>query len=225
LRRAAQRAARISYQPAEDWSKSLVDPMQLLAAFPCLKLRNGYILRAYLYTADDNGNGVVWVMPSDTPFPEPAECERIPELLGDCPKPPGASADWMAYIEADGSAFSYLCASLLHRELAEFGARWHGCGWSTCHILCRDPWNSPKTRGLSSEMDRDRTKWNLLAPLPNDWQISVTQISDATVVTLHTFSGLGQQVIEQLRDTYRLSSYRPECSSVVLAEGPGGYVF
>jgi len=45
----------------------------------------------------------------------------------------------MAAIEGDGSPESYIQASLLARELREFGVRWHGCDWSTQEILDKNP--------------------------------------------------------------------------------------
>ena len=34
------------------------------------------------------------------------------------------------------AAWAYMCASILARELAEFGAMWHGCDWDT-HTIVR----------------------------------------------------------------------------------------
>jgi len=42
------------------------------------------------------------------------------------PRPHGALDDFMDAIEGDGSAWSYLSASLFAREAAELGALWHG---------------------------------------------------------------------------------------------------
>ena len=56
----------------------------------------------------------------------------------DPPKPPGA-VPLMQAIEGDGSPWSYLSASILRREAAEFGARWHGCVWSGQTILSKPP--------------------------------------------------------------------------------------
>ena len=43
----------------------------------------------------------------------------------------------MQAIEGDGSPWSYLSASILRREAAEFGPIWHGCVWSDQTILSK----------------------------------------------------------------------------------------
>ena len=40
----------------------------------------------------------------------------------------------MDVIEDDGAPWSYLAASLVARELLEYGAMWHGIGWGTYEI-------------------------------------------------------------------------------------------
>ena len=50
----------------------------------------------------------------------------------------------MQAIEGDGSPWSYLSASILSREAAEFGAMWHGCDWSDQTILSK-PRGKPTT--------------------------------------------------------------------------------
>ena len=61
--------------------KSNIDPARLVDLFPPLKLRKGYQLRAYLFREGGNGNGVVWAMPEDAPFPEPNECPTLENHL------------------------------------------------------------------------------------------------------------------------------------------------
>ena len=63
LRRRAQRASNVTDRGPEGWSKSDVDPMALLSAFPSLHLKEGLTLRAYQFREGGNGNGVVWAMP------------------------------------------------------------------------------------------------------------------------------------------------------------------
>ena len=44
------------------WQLNSVDPMHLLAVFPQLKLKPGYVLKSYLY-GDSNSNGYVVAFP------------------------------------------------------------------------------------------------------------------------------------------------------------------
>ena len=66
------------------------------------------------------------------------------------PKPSDALDEFMEAIDGDGKPWSYLCASLLARELAEFGAMWHGCGWSEHAILGENPFNAQSPTRLLS---------------------------------------------------------------------------
>ena len=123
----------------DGWSISPVAPATVMAPFTSLHLRSGYVLRAYQFKEGGNGNAIVWAMPADEPFPQPASCARLKDHFPEAPKPGTALDDFMAAIEGDGSRWSYLSASLLQRELCEFGARWHGCEWSTHEILGAEP--------------------------------------------------------------------------------------
>ena len=53
------------------WSKSQVEPVEVLKAFPALRLKKGFVLRAYQFREGGNGNAVVWAMPEESPFPSP----------------------------------------------------------------------------------------------------------------------------------------------------------
>lgn len=62
--KAAKEAAPPNKSP-EGWSFSPVDPQKTLAVFNNLKLKEGFVLRAYQFREGDNGNGIVWAMPED----------------------------------------------------------------------------------------------------------------------------------------------------------------
>ena len=73
-------------------------------------------------------------------------CRRSPWTIvrgsktrGCSPRGPPGAVPLMQAIEGDGSPWSYLSASILSREAAEFGAIWHGCVWSDQTILSKPP--------------------------------------------------------------------------------------
>lgn len=132
---AAARATAGQSLQSDGWHKSDLSPEMLLDTFNCLWLKDGYVLRAYIYKAGENGNGIVWAMPSDSSYPEPSECTKLTDQFLEPPKPEHALDDFMEAIDGDRSEWSYMCASILHRELEEFGARWHGCNWSDQKII------------------------------------------------------------------------------------------
>lgn len=99
------RAAETCPQPDDEpngWSKSKVDPMDLLGVFESLGIKPGFILRAYRFQGGLGGNGIVWAMPADVPFPDVSECPRLTDQFLEPPKPPLALDNIMDAIEGDG---------------------------------------------------------------------------------------------------------------------------
>ena len=131
--------ARVSIQfPAhleDGWSRSPVDPMKLLKTFDSLDIRDGFVLRGYVFRDGANGNGIVWAMPANSEFPFPEDCEELNDRFLSPPKPTEAIDDFMAVINGDGSPWSYVSASIFAREAHEYGALWHGCDWTDHEII------------------------------------------------------------------------------------------
>ena len=148
LRRAAAKARMVpaaedpDLSPEESlsdgWFASAYDPSDLMRVFDTLWLKAGFTLHAYEFRAGSNGNGIIWAVPADAPLVTPGDCPRLDDTWLQPPQPPGA-VPLMQAIEGDGSAWSYLSASILSREAAEFGAVWHGCVWSDQTILSKPP--------------------------------------------------------------------------------------
>ena len=140
----AQTAARPDRSGPEGWTISNVDPMKIVALFnPALWLKAGWTLHAYQLRdspSGGNGNGVIWALPGKSWFPEPGSptvlwgrrkfLEPSAHLTLPIPKPPNAIEDFREVIEGNGTPLSYALASILARELYEFGAMWHGLSWS-----------------------------------------------------------------------------------------------
>jgi hypothetical protein len=227
LRKKASELARPQRNCPKGWSISRVDPMAVVAVFQPLRIKAGYILRAYQYCSGDNGNGFVWAMPEAAKFSEPNACPRLEEAFLEPPKPPDALDDFMNALDGDGSPWSYLCASLLCRELGDFGAMWHGCNWSTHTILGENPWKKETTiRESSVDMPSgSAADWKWLAPEPSEWRPQVYEEGDEVTVTFFTFSGLGREAIHQFNDRFLRGSYTFESERKEIATGPGGYVF
>ena len=225
-----QQAAQVSAPPEdcpEGWSKSTVDPMEVLAIFKPLRIKRGFVLRAYQFREGGNGNAVVWALPADAEFPSPDQCPRLEGGFLDPPKPPAALGHFMDAVEGDGSPWSYLCASILARELAEFGAMWHGCDWSTHRVLDAAPWETGNARidWPIVEPAKSDSEWRWQRSRPSQWEPHVRQSEKTVQVVFFTYSALGSQAVYRHTDTYQTGTYRfhPEC--VVIASGPSGFVF
>ena len=146
--RATKRADALPKGP-QGWSISPVDPMKVVEVFESLHVRHGWVLRAYQFRSGGDGNGFVWALKEGDHFPEPTDkgnewgVSRISQPFASVPisnpKPPGALVDFREVIEGDGTPLSYLCASVLARELFEFGALWHGRFWRAVELDIEDP--------------------------------------------------------------------------------------
>ena len=198
-----------------EWLKSDVDPMRLLAVFPSLCLKPGLILRAYQYYSSGNGNGIIWAMPESDPFPEPDQCPKVEDAFLEPPKPPGALSNLMSAINGNGSPRSYLSASIFAREAAEFGALWHGRGWSDVGILYGNPLDGHP----------DKPEWEWVTDPPSEWSPTVEICEETAVVRFHTYTDVGQSRILCHQDRYTLGDYRFEYHRTEIALGPGGIVY
>jgi len=210
------------------WYKSDFDPKRIVDVFDSLRLKKGFVLRAYRCEDAGDSWGYVWAMPADADFVEPHE-----SLIVDAPsifrkprarKPPAALGDVMEAIEGDGSPLSYLAASLLKRELEEYGAAWHGLGWLNHSIIDQDPWQSADA-AESPFKPAKRKEWRMLEPAPKQWRPRVHMQKDQVTVTFFTFTWYHRQAICQHTDTYKRDDYRFKTASREVATGPAGIIY
>lgn len=225
LRDRVQRAATLPESVPEGWSISPVSPTRLVRAFDALRLKQGMTLHAYVFRSGGNGNGVVWAMPEHVPPPPPEACPRLDGFLTP-PKPADALDDLMDAIEGDGSPFSFLSASLLARELREFGARWHGISWGACRVIGQGPKRVSTPRGHRGEIaGEDMSGWTWLQPAPTIWPPRITLSDAGAEVTLHVIDPVGTETIRQLTDTFPPGRYTFTTTAMELASGSGGIIW
>ncbi len=209
LRRRALKAAAFPRKGLPDgWRRSPVSPMQLLSVFRWLKLEPGFELRAYHYHSRGNANSVVYAMPADSPIPPPEECVRDHGKFLEPPVPPGGVAA-RSVIRASGSCWSYMQGSLFFRELMEFGARWHGCWWTSHVVIGARP---------------EGSRWAWVQPEPPCWLPEATVEADCATVTFFTVTRLEREKCVRHRDRYEhgmlVAMDRDE-----MATGGPGYVY
>jgi murein DD-endopeptidase MepM/ murein hydrolase activator NlpD len=221
----------------EGWSKSRNDPAKLLTLFPKLKVRQGYVLRAYQFREEGNGNGFVWALPVDAEFPEPDESPRLQGHFLNPPKPFDALDDLMEAIEGDDSPESYLHASILRRQWSEFGAGWHGIDWGTHTVLDDSPWKGGPPRDDDDPGERPTSRpseWKWGVAQPDDWKPQVRLEPNRAIVTFYTYTALakdgpdGEMERERVvrhTDTYRRGKYRALVTEKKIAEGPDALAF
>jgi hypothetical protein len=221
LRERAAKAAQTPIDRPKRWSKSTVDPMKVLAVYKtCPWIKKAFVLRAYSFREDGKSDGILWAMPADADFPESRECPRLRSKSNWTPKPLGASGDLRNVIDGDGSPWSYLCASLLTRELDSFGKLSRRV-WDTHTILAVHPWE-----GRKQNVDLgDTAAWTWHLPEPKEWRPSVTEDGDKITVTFYAYSGHIRDHICRHRDTYRRGSYCYKSRVKDIATGTGGFEF
>jgi hypothetical protein len=225
LRETAVAAVQVPQETAEGWSKSSIDPAKLLTPFAPLHLRKGYSLRAYQFKEDGNGNAVVWAMPANADFPDPKDCPTLENHLLKAPKPAEALDDAMEAVEGDGTPWSCLAASLLRRELSDFGAMWHGSNWGMHFVLDEDPWMADAPDSNTPPLESPNgpaSEWKWLEDAPKDWRPRVDVYADRVTVTFYTYCGLERQRLYRHVDTYRSGKLRAKTVEKVIAEGPDG---
>jgi hypothetical protein len=229
LRAKAGEAARADPRGPDGWSKSTVDLTRVVAVFAPLKVKEGVVLRAYQFRAGGNGNGVVWALPAGAAFPEPSECPEVKRepLVRPVPRPAAALPSIMAQVQGDGSAWSYMAASLLGRQLQEFGAMWHGIKWGTHNVLDQNPLTQTAKHSdpMSGPVNVDPKKWQWHEAQPKDWRPTVHMGHDRVTVRFYTYSGYQRQKIVLHVDTYTPGNYRYTTEEKEIAQGPGGFMF
>ena len=236
LRRAATRAREAS---SKDLDRLLTESFSgswfasggandLIRVFETLRLKAGFALHAYEYREGSNGNGIIWAVPGDAPLVAPDECPRLIDTWLQPPQPPGA-VSLMQAIEGDGTPWSYLSASILSREAAEFGAIWHGCVWSDQTILSKPPRQadgqdaSDDARTLTGDAPVGNWTWH--GAVSRMWKPTYVDMGATKEVVLHIYNPMGQEEIYRATDTYPAGSYDGKTETTVLCTGDGFRVY
>jgi hypothetical protein len=118
------------------WLLSTVNPASALLKLPGLQLKPQFRLVGYLYRMAGDGAGMVWAVPED--YGTTAQLEQaLPKRHSrhQPPQPKAALPNFMSAIEGNRTLPSFLIASILRRELAEFGALGHYCDWSHHRLI------------------------------------------------------------------------------------------
>jgi len=211
---------RLAILGPEGWSISSISPSPVLNFFKPLRLKPAYSLHAYQYRNCASGKGVVWALEKRAKLPEPDSSS--PDQL---PRPVGALADYMEAIEGDQSPWSYVCASLLSRELEDFGAYGSDISWMTYLILDCDPWVQPNPAGhalAGQGFAKDLDHWTWLQPKPVEWSPLVRMKGRSVMVQFYSFNGYDQQRILLTVDNYVKGRYTFKRNEKTVATGPPG---
>jgi len=134
----------------------------------------------------------------------------------------------MEAIDGDGSAWSYLSASLFAREAQELGAIWHGLSWSDEAILGGDPWEEAPGKG-ARQTDHDRpstprSEWHWEERPPDEWRPQVRAVEGGVEVTFVSYDPVGRESLGLRTDRYGATGYTFTELSRELGYGSGGLI-
>jgi hypothetical protein len=215
--------ARGSVVPDVDVFAHALDLSAALQNTDGLRLKTGYRIRGSLFQDGRDGNGFLWAINGKGNKKSPRLVGmRRPDMGLVLPalRPDDACPDVMEAITGNFSPFSYLKASILKRELQEFGALWHGLNWCTYKILA-----SPDDACFGLIGGGGPEKWNWTAGKFNDLRPRVNLKSEKVVVTFHARSDLGCANITRFEDTFKSDCYVSTSTQTQVALGRGGFVF
>lgn len=119
-----------------EWFISAANPGAVLLRLPGLKLKPDVRLVGYLHRQPEDGIGVIWAVPES--LSTTAHLEKALAASGDRAHPPhpeGALLNLMEAVEGDRAPASFIIASVLQRELREFGRLGKACNWSHHRLI------------------------------------------------------------------------------------------
>ena len=189
------------------WFISTIDPAAALQKLPGLTLKPRVRLVTYLQRRNDGGMGVTWALPELMSTTEQLEAaiatagtEQIP------PHPRGALGHVMDGVTGDGSAASFLAASLLIRELKELGRSGALQRWGYHRLVAGVPPQPP---------------WQWRSKVPQDFSPKVKILPDhSALVEFFSCRTVAPITLFRHLDQYGSGSYRPKSHDQVIALAP-----
>jgi hypothetical protein len=186
------------------WFISASNPGAAITKLPGVQLKPNLRLASYLHRFGEDGIGAIWALPEA--LSTTANLEKALADSGDYdypPHPEGALENFMEAIEGDRSAPSFVIASILLRELREFGALGKHCDWSHHRIIQDIP---------------TQVEWNWRGEVPSDLSPKVRIFSDGkAAVEFFTCRVTPPVAIFQHIDQYPAGLYRPNCLDRIVA--------
>lgn len=226
LRNRIRRKIKVPSNPPDGWSRVPYNPEALINSLPGISLKPEYTLKAYLYRAGLNGNGLIRAEKKGMNIELP-EWNNYPGTSYPYKQQPGTERHIVEALMLDGTAKSYITASLLERECLEYGALWHGLNWSTHEII--------DSRSLNGETEKNQGEWVLEAPWaaeltwdkqkPGSFTPSVTKEINKITVKFYSYSEMGEQAIYRHIDEYTYKKGGFKTTTEVIARGAGGFLF
>ena len=186
------------------WLISTVNPAATLLKLSGLRLKPELRWVSYLYRNQQEGRGLVFAVPESLSTISQLEKSLVKSQdISQPPQPEGALGHFMEALEGDRSPGSFLLASLLHRELQEFGALGKRCNWSHHRLIETPP---------------PQVKWRWETEQPKDFSAKVKVLPDGQAAT-EFFTCRVQNPIALYRhlDQFPVGHYKPNSLDKAIA--------
>ncbi|MGA7935285.1 MAG: hypothetical protein WCA35_17175 [Kovacikia sp.] len=177
------------------WFISSINPGVALMKMPGLRLKPNFRLVSYLHRNAEDGVGVTWAVPEM--LSTTAQLEKGLANSGDRSHPPhpeGTLSDMMEAIEGDRTPISFVVASVLRRELREFGAIGKSSDWNHHRLINALP---------------GQVQWEWKITEPKDLSPKVRVFPDGkAAIEFFTCRIVAPVAIFQHIDQYSIGSYK-----------------
>jgi len=204
---------RTDFVQRSPWLISPFNPASVLLKLPGLWLKPGYCLVGYLYRTASKEAGLIFALPEALSTTAHLQQALTHSTIATPPKPEGAMPHFMAAIDGDRSAASFMVASLLKRELQEFGTRQSSSPPEA--IGKRSIWRHHRLiQALPSKLP-----WQWHTEMPKDWfpKASVLPNGQAAVEFFSCRVSAQEAVMYRHLDRYPVDGYQPTSSERALA--------
>ena len=189
------------------WLLSAVNPAAALIKLPGLDLQPSWRLVSYLHRRKTGGISLTWAVPETLGTTAALEA-AIPDSRDRraVPRPDGVSDNFMDVIAGDRSNMSFLMASLLRREILDFGAIGADQKWHNHRLIAAVP---PKIQ------------WQWRNQAPKDLSPKV-QIRPEGIAVVEFFSCRVKPPVVICRhlDQYPADRYSAQCKEQAIAMAP-----
>lgn len=220
-----RRRSSLSREHPDGCSIYPIAPGSMVKYFAPLRLKKGWTIRGFIFGHFMGHTMLPFGLPRNVKLPSPDRRLLTPDAAWKGLSRLGALKDYMAIVEGDGSAASYLLASILSREIAQIGAFWHGLHWRTHVLLESDPWKAGPFVPYSDWPMSPRREWSLVAARPRTWKPSVTFVPGRQpVVSFYSLSARDGEAIYVHQDTFGGDGMSFTSTENVIATGGGGYM-
>ncbi len=185
------------------WFISATNPGAIVAKLPGLRIKSGFRMVSYLVRTAEGGSSVTWALPEA--LTTTAQLEDALNAVSDAsgnPQPVGALSP-MEAIEGDRTVPSFITASLLYRELQEFGTQGKNWNWRHHRLIESVPPQVP---------------WEWRGEMPKDLATKVLVFPDGrAAVEFFSCRIVAPVAIVRHMDQYAANSYQPSCIDRVVA--------